>query len=96
MKKKKKKIETSKLLLLISDLMAAVVLVSAIVAVFVLRDASPLMYLIPAVFGLAGTSHGFYYWKAKAENLNKWGQTDKITQGEEDTSSWNGSSTTGI
>lgn len=87
-RKKKKKMETSKLLLLVSDLMAAAVLVCTVVSVFVLQDTSPLAYLIPAVFGLSATSHGFYYWKAKAENLNKWGQGDKIT--EEDTSQWSG------
>lgn len=70
--------ETSKLLLIISDVMAAVVLICTIVAVFVTSDASPLAYLIPAVFTLASASHGFYYWKAKAENLVKLGQADKI------------------
>ena len=58
---------------------------------FVLQDATPLAYLIPAVFGLAATSHGFYYWKAKAENLNKWGQGDKVTmKEEEDPTQWTG------
>lgn len=71
-KKIKRKIETSKFLLLVSDTMAAITIVFTILSVFVLQDSSPLAYLIPAVFGLAATSHGFYYWKAKAENLNKW------------------------
>lgn len=88
-RRRKKKTETSKLLLIVSDLMAAVVLISAIVAIFVLQTAEPLVYLIPAVFGLAATSHGFYYWKAKAENLNKWGQGDKIRE-EEETDQWSG------
>ena len=89
--KRKKKVETSKLLLIVSDVMAAVVLVSAIVAVFILRDPTPLEYLIPAVFALASASHGFYYWKAKAENLNKWGQGSKIEDlREEETDQWNG------
>lgn len=89
MKKNKRKIETSKILLIVSDVMAAAVLIGTVVAVFVLQDATPLAYLIPAVFGLAATSHGFYYWKAKAENLNKWGQGEKIN-GEEDPDQWNG------
>lgn len=89
-RRRKKKIETSKLLLIVSDVMTAVVLISTIVAVFTLKTTDPLIYLIPAVFGLSATSHGFYYWKAKAENLNKWGQGDKITQGEEDTDQWSG------
>jgi len=90
-RRSKKKVETSKLLLIVSDVMAAVVLVSAIVAVFILRDPTPLEYLIPAVFALASASHGFYYWKAKAENLNKWGQGSKIEElREEETDQWNG------
>lgn len=90
-RRSKKKVETSKLLLIVSDVMAAVVLVSAIVAVFILRDPTPLEYLIPAVFALASASHGFYYWKAKAENLNKWGQGSNITDlREEETDQWNG------
>lgn len=88
--RKRKKVETSKLLLIVSDVMAAVVLVSTIVAVFITGDTTPLGVLIPAVFALASASHGFYYWKAKAENLNKWGHGDKITQGEEDPDQWNG------
>ena len=91
MKKRKRRIETSKILLLVSDIMATAVLIGTVVAVFVLQDASPLAYLIPAVFGLAATSHGFYYWKAKAENLNKWGQGDKVTMDEEeDPTQWTG------
>ena len=82
MKMKKKKIETSKLLLIISDLMALAVLVTSIIAIFVLENTEPLIYLIPAVFGLSATSHGFYYWKAKAENLNKWKQSYKIDESE--------------
>lgn len=91
MKKNKRKIETSKILLLVSDVMATAVLIGTVIAVFVLQDATPLAYLIPAVFGLAATSHGFYYWKAKAENLNKWGQGDKVTmKEEEDPTQWTG------
>lgn len=77
---KHRKIETSKLLLIVSDGMAAVVLICTIVAVFVTSDASPLEVLIPAVFALASASHGFYYWKAKAENLHKWGQDGQIEE----------------
>lgn len=44
-----------------------------VVAVFVLHDAGPLEYLIGGVFGLASTAFGFYYWKAKNENIAKYG-----------------------
>ena len=39
-------------------------------------------------FGLATAAHGFYYWKAKAENLRKHNQADKVTMsGDDDQSS---------
>ena len=72
-----KKHETSKVLLLFSDILAVAVTVITTVAVFILKDSSPLSYLIPAVFGLAATSHGFYYWKAKNENIAKHGNNVK-------------------
>ena len=77
-KKRKKKIETSKVLLIISDGCAIVAGIAAVVSVFVTKDTSPFAYLIPATFGLSATSHGFYYWKAKAENLQKFGRSDEI------------------
>lgn len=74
---KKQKTETSKLLLLFSDILAVAVTAITVVAVFVLRETSPLEFLIPAVFGLTATSHGFYYWKAKNENIAKHGNNVK-------------------
>ena len=56
-----------------SDILAVSVTAITVVTVFVLQDPSPLEFLIPAVFGLAATSHGFYYWKAKNENMAKHG-----------------------
>lgn len=77
-KSKRKKTETSKILLIVSDILTGIVAATAIIAVFVLKDTSPLIYLIPAAFGLSATSHGFYYWKAKAENLQKFGRLDLV------------------
>ena len=77
-KTKRKKTETSKILLIVSDILTGIVAATAIIAVFVLKDTSPLIYLIPAAFGLSATSHGFYYWKAKAENLQKFGRLDLV------------------
>ena len=74
---RRRKTETSKRLLLFSDILAVTVTVISAVAVFVIGDTSPLEYLIPAVFGLAATSHGFYYWKAKNENIAKFGSNEK-------------------
>lgn len=75
----KKKMEMSKKLLIASDVITSVTVILTFAAVFILKDISPLAYLIPAVFGLSSVAHGFYFWKAKAENLHKYGQDNKIT-----------------
>jgi hypothetical protein len=38
--------------------------------------------MIEGGFALTAISVGFYYWKAKAENLHKYKQDDKIHMGE--------------
>lgn len=38
-----------------------------------------LMYLIPSVSGLAATTIGFYFWKAKMENMIKLSKDNKIS-----------------
>lgn len=65
--------ETSKQLLKITVAMVVMLTIATVVAVFVLGDTSPLAYLIPSVFGLASTTVGFYLWKAKNENIAKYG-----------------------
>lgn len=69
----RKTMETSKKLLLFADTLLVVVCIAGIVIAYVCRDTSPFAYIIPAVSGLAVTSHGFYYWKAKNENMQKYG-----------------------
>ncbi len=80
----KKKMEMSKKLLIASDVITSVTVVLTFAAVFILKDISPLAYLISAVFGLSSVAHGFYFWKAKAENLHKYGQDEKITMSGDD------------
>lgn len=75
----KKKIETSKVLLIYCDLLTTLVTCVTIIVALRVNDVSPLEFLIPAVFGLTASSHGFYYWKSKAENLHKFGLDRKIT-----------------
>lgn len=70
-RRKKKRMEMSKILLIVSDMMVLVTLIFSFMAIFKMMDVSPLTYLIPGVFGLASVAHGFYFWKAKAENINK-------------------------
>ena len=76
---KKRKTEMSKILLIVSDVITSVTVILTFVAVFWMKDITPLAFLIPGVFGLSGVAHGFYFWKAKAENLHKFGQDNKIT-----------------
>ena len=42
-------------------------------------NTAPLECMIQGAFALATISVGFYYWKAKAENLHKYKQDDNIT-----------------
>ena len=85
---KTKKRETSKTLLwvLISGL--GIITVCAIVASFLLQNTDPLISLIENVTKLVSIAVGFYYWKAKNENLHKYKQDHKIGgtdyQGEND------------
>ena len=41
-----------------------------------------LMYLIPSVSGLTATTVGFYYWKAKMENMIKLTKGNNISMDE--------------
>lgn len=75
---KRKKIETSKLLLRVVLSACVVVAVVTFIVTFWLRDTAPLVTLIEKVFLLAQIAVGFYFWKAKAENLHKYKQDDKI------------------
>lgn len=77
-----KKMETSKKLLIFAVAMVIIITIVTVIAVFVLQDATPLEFLIGGIFGLATTAFGFYYWKAKAENLAKYGRQDEITDEE--------------
>lgn len=78
--------------MIVSDVITSGTVILTFAAVFILKDISPLAYLIPAVFGLSSVAHGFYFWKAKAENLRKYGQDDKITMsGGDDYSDYSGS-----
>lgn len=80
----KKEMEMSKKLLIASDVITSATVILTFAAVFILKDVSPLTYLIPAVFGLSSIAHGFYFWKAKAENLHKYGQDEKMTMSGDD------------
>ena len=66
--------ETSKKLLVFAIALILYISAIATIAVFVLGDSAPLEYLIGGVFALASTAYGFYFWKAKNENISKYGK----------------------
>ena len=70
--------ETSKLLLWVLLSGLGVIAISVIVYSFLFAEASPLVTLIEHVSKLATIAVGFYYWKAKNENLHKYKQDHKI------------------
>ena len=71
-----KNIEFSKRLLAFIEVL--VLLCFCLTAASVLiGDASPLVALITGVFSLASVAFGFYFWKAKNENIRKYA---KISQ----------------
>ena len=80
---RKRKIETSKLIL-IALLSSVGLLIPVVVVLAFMGVSSPLEITMTGLFSLATVAVGFYYWKAKCENLHKYKQDDKITmKGEE-------------
>ena len=75
---KKKKIETSKKIVLFNDILMVFCIGICFVCKFCGLEIADMTEIIVAVVGLSAVGHGFYFWKAKAENLHKYGQDDKI------------------
>lgn len=69
-----KNAEWSKRLLIFIELLILLTFCLVCVAVF-MGDASALVALITGVFSLASIAFGFYYWKAKNENIRKYAKT---------------------
>lgn len=66
--------EFSKKLLLIAYAINITVIIVAVVLMFHSEsgDLSPLSYLIPSVSAEVAAGTGFYYWKARCENRQKY------------------------
>ena len=73
-----KKWEYSKKLLYLVWLLIFILLPICTYASLKCADVSPLREYVVGAFGLASVSHGFYYWKAKNENLHKYGKDEEI------------------
>lgn len=70
-RRKKTKREFSKLIIIAVGAVTVLVTAFTCFMIWETKDLSPLVYLIPAVFGELGLGTGFYYSKAKAENRIK-------------------------
>lgn len=73
-----RKWEYSKKLLYVTWLLIWFLLPICVTASIIVQDISPLREYVIGAFSLASISHGFYYWKAKNENLHKYGKDQEI------------------
>lgn len=78
---KRKKIEMSKLILIVIAIVLLPMILVAIILGF-MGYTSVMEIAMTGIFSLAGVSVGFYYWKAKAENMHKYKQDNKIDMNE--------------
>lgn len=67
----KKKREFSKVILTSVSIATALVIIVSFVLMFVTHDLSPLSFIIGGCFAELASATGFYYWKAKNENMIK-------------------------
>lgn len=67
----RRKIEFSKILWAISFTFAAGITLFACYMAYITMDTSVFAYLVPAVYAELATATGFYYNKARAENVVK-------------------------
>ena len=68
---RKRKLEFSKKILYAIAIMTVIIIAFSMLLMWKTGDLSPLAYLIPGIFAELATSTGFYYWKAKNENVIK-------------------------
>lgn len=68
---KKHTSEFSKLVLMAVSAAALIIILFTMIMIVITRDLSPLAYIVPGVISWVDVAIGFYYSKAKAENLLK-------------------------
>ena len=78
-KENKSKKEFSKKIFNIVITLFVIVIFYAMALMWKTNTTDGLMYLIPAVGTLASVTIGFYYWKAKMENMIKLSKENNIT-----------------
>jgi hypothetical protein len=79
-KRIKKPMESSKKIVLYCDSILAICVTCTIIGFFSMLDISEMVKLVQVLAGLSAACHGFYFWKAKNENMKKFGAncTDSI------------------
>ena len=71
-----KTLEMSKRLLIIALAIVGALFPVVVIATFVLKSPTMLEQYCIGAFGLASVAYGFYFWKAKNENLHKYAKRD--------------------
>jgi len=66
-------------MILLCLLIVLAILLPFIIILAFIGYVEPIVRYIEGTFTLSAIAVGFYYWKAKAENLHKYNQDDKIT-----------------
>lgn len=69
--KRKNKTEFSKKILIVVSIATLLIVVASFILMWETRDLSPLSYIITGIFAELASATGFYYWKAKNENMLK-------------------------
>lgn len=72
-RKVQQKLEFSKVILAGVSVSTLAVVVASFILMWHTHDLSPLSYIITGCFAELASATGFYYWKAKNENLLKIG-----------------------
>mgnify|MGYP003449066436 CR=1 FL=1 len=70
--------EFSKIIVIAVSILTAIISCFAMIAMLIIQDLSALPVLITAIFAAFTAGTGFYYNKAKAENLDELGSKDGI------------------
>ena len=65
------KMEFSKMIVIGFVSFLSIILVASFFLMYKVQDISPLNEIIIGIFGIGTIIFGFYFWKAKAENLAK-------------------------
>lgn len=77
-RRSRRKIESSKKILIFCDTLLLGSVIATFVALFKGYEVSSIVTLDGTLSGLSGVGHSFYYWKARAENLHKYGKDQDI------------------